>query len=204
MEKGAIAIDTNMPTAFGGAHVKGTYSIWLDGLPNFAGWVLPYDRPILLVLENQTHLTTAITYLIRLGYEHIAGYLQGGIVNWYVKGLPIESLPLMSAQALKEKMDRREELTVLDVRGQQEWNSGHILGAQHIYVGHLEKEITLVDRSKPVAVVCTVGNRASLAASVLLHAGYQAYNVLGGMKSWTASAFPITRESTQGRVNHAR
>ena len=204
MEKGAITIDTNMPTAFGGAHVKGTYSIWLDGLPNFAGWVLPYDRPILLVLENQTHLTTAITYLIRLGYEHIAGYLQGGIVNWYVKGLPIESLPLMSAQALKEKMDRREELTVLDVRGQQEWNSGHILGAQHIYVGHLEKEITLVDRSKPVAVVCTVGNRASLAASVLLHAGYQAYNVLGGMKSWTASAFPITRESTQGRVNHAR
>ena len=204
MENGAIAIDTNLPTAFGGAHVKGTYSMLLDELPSFAGWIVPYDRPIVLVLEHQTHLATAVTYLIRLGYEHITSYLQGGMEHWYGQGLSIESLPVISAQALKEKTDRREELTVLDVRGGREWNSGHIPGAQHIYVGHLEREITRVDRSKPVAVVCSVGNRASLAASVLLRAGYEAFNVLGGMQSWSASKFPITNEQTQGRVSHAR
>ena len=53
MDRGAIIVDTSAPAAFGGAHIKGAYSIWLEGLPVFAGWVLPYDKPILLVLEEQ-------------------------------------------------------------------------------------------------------------------------------------------------------
>ncbi len=60
MEKGAVVVDTNEPAAFGGAHIKGAYSIRLEGLPVFAGWVLSYDKPILLVLENQCHLESAV------------------------------------------------------------------------------------------------------------------------------------------------
>lgn len=48
------------------------------GLAPFAGWVLAYDKPILLVLEDQSHLETAVRYLIRLGYDRIQGYLKGG------------------------------------------------------------------------------------------------------------------------------
>jgi hydroxyacylglutathione hydrolase len=85
--------------AFGGAHIKGAYSIWLEGLPVFAGWVLSYDRPILLVLEDQCHLERAVRYLIRAGYDQIAGYLKGGTEGWHNDGFP-------------------EELLVLDTRGQ--------------------------------------------------------------------------------------
>ncbi len=45
MEKGAVVVDASEPAAFGGAHIKGAYCIWLEGLPVFAGWVLSYDRP---------------------------------------------------------------------------------------------------------------------------------------------------------------
>ncbi len=195
MEKGAVVVDTSEPTAFGGAHIKGAYSIWLEGLPAFAGWVLSYDRPILLVLEDQCHLERAVRYLIRAGYDQITGYLKDGTEGWYNAGFPTESLPLLSVYQLKDKIDRGEELLVLDTRGQNEWDSGHIEGALHIYVGHLEQRLAEVPRGKPVAVICNVGHRAGLGASILLRAGYQqVYNVLGSVKAWVAAGFPTTTD----------
>jgi hydroxyacylglutathione hydrolase len=195
IEEGAIVIDTSEPAAFGGAHIKGAYSIWLEGLPVFAGWVLPYDRPILIVLEDQAHLERAVRYLIRAGYSNIVGYLRDGTEGWYNAGLPTESLPLLSVHQLRSMLNRGEELLVLDARSQDEWNSGHIEGAIHIYVGDIEQRLSEVPRNRPVAVICTVGHRAGLGASILLRAGYtRVYNVLGSVKAWVAAGFPITKD----------
>ncbi len=195
IDKGALVIDTSEPAAFGGAHIKGAYSIWLEGLPAFAGWVLPYEKPILLVLEDQAHLDRAVRYLIRIGYDQIIGYLRDGTEGWYNAGLPTENLPLLSVHQLKSMLDRGEELLVLDTRGQDEWDSGHIRDALHIYVGHLEQRLAEVPRDKPVAVICNVGHRAGLGASILLRAGYpRVYNVLGSVKAWVAAGFPITTD----------
>ena len=195
MERGAIVVDTSEPAAFGGAHIKRAYSIWLEGLPVFAGWVLSYDKPILLVLEDKCHLERAVRYLIRAGYDRIKGYLKGGIEGWYNAGFHIESLPLLSVHQLKATIDRSDELLVLDTRGQDEWNTGHIKGALHIYVGHLEQRLAEVPRDKPVAVICNVGHRAGLGASILLRAGYrEVFNVLGSVKAWVAAGFPTTTD----------
>jgi hydroxyacylglutathione hydrolase len=195
MEKGAVVVDASEPAAFGGAHIKGAYSIWLEGLPVFGGWVLSYDRPVLLVLEDEAHLEKAVRYLIRAGYDQITGYLKGGTEGWYNAGLPVESLPLLSVHQLKDKLDRGEELLVLDTRGQDEWNSGHIKGAFHIYVGHLEQKLAEVPRDRPVAVICNVGHRAGLGASILLRANYpEVYNVLGSVKAWVAAGYPVTND----------
>ena len=195
MGEGAVVVDTSEPAAFGGAHIKGAYSIWLEGLPVFAGWVLSYASPILLVLEDQCHLERAVRYLIRAGYDQITGYLKGGTEGWYNAGFPTENLPLLSVHQLKDKIDRGEELLVLDTRGQDEWDSGHIKGALHIYVGHLEQRLAEVPRGKPVAVICNVGHRAGLGASILLRAGYKkVYNVLGSVKAWVAAGFPTTTD----------
>ncbi len=193
MNGGAIVVDTSEPAAFGGAHIKGAYSIWLEGLPVFAGWVLSYNKPILLVLEDQCHLERAVRYLFRAGYDQITGFLKGGTEGWYNAGFPTESLSLLSVHQLKDKIDRGDDLLVLDTRGQEEWNSGHIKGALHIYVGYLEGKLAEVPRDKPVAVICNVGHRAGLGASILLRAGYQTvYNVLGSVKAWVAAGFPTT------------
>jgi hydroxyacylglutathione hydrolase len=192
MDKEAIVVDTSEPTAFGGAHIKGAYSIWLEGLPVFGGWVLPYGKPILLVLEDQSHLERAVRYLIRAGYDRIIGYLRDGTEGWYNAGFPTENLPLLSVHQLKSMLDQGEELVVLDTRGQDEWDSGHIKDAIHIYVGHLEQRLAEVPRDKPVAVICNVGHRAGLGASILLRAGYpKVYNVLGSVKAWVAAGFPV-------------
>jgi hydroxyacylglutathione hydrolase len=133
--------------------------------------------------------------LIRAGYDQTVGYLKGGTEGWYNAGFPPESLRLLSVRELKSRLDQDQNLVVLDTRGQDEWESGHIKGALHIYVGHLEARLADVPRDKPVAVICTVGHRAGLGASILLRAGYrEAYNVLGSMKAWVAAGFPATTE----------
>jgi hydroxyacylglutathione hydrolase len=195
ISKGAIVVDTSEPAAFGGIHIKGAYSIWLEGLPAFAGWVLPYDRPIILVLEGQDHLERAVHYLIRIGYDRIRGYLKGGIESWYNAGFPMESMGLLSVHQLKDMLDRHEQLTVLDTRGEEEWESGHIESALHIYVGHLEQRLSEVPRDKPVAVYCKTGHRAGLSASILLRAGYpKVYNVPGSITAWVAAGFSIVKD----------
>jgi len=191
MERGAVVIDSSAPAAFGGAHVKGSHSIWLEGLTVFAGWVLHYDKPILLVLEDQSHLEKAVRYLIRAGHDKIAGYLKDGIAGWYNAGLPIERLQLLTVHELKAKIDRGDHLPVLDVRGQDEWDAGHIENAQHIYVGHLQERQLDISKGRPVIVICSVGHRAGLGASMLLRQGWrQVYSVVGSMKAWEAAGYP--------------
>lgn len=193
IEAGAVVVDTRRPPSFGGAHIRGSYSIWLEGLPAFAGWFLPNDKPLLLVLEDKEFLERAVLYLLRLGYDRIEGYIENGIEGWYDAACPVERLGLLSVQDLKSMIDAGKKLAVLDVRGQGEWNAGHIAGAQHIYVGHLEKRLDDVPGGRPVAVYCNVGNRAGLAASILARAGRKdVYNVLGSMKAWRAAGYPVS------------
>jgi hydroxyacylglutathione hydrolase len=197
MELSDVVLDTRAPSAFGGAHIKGSYNIWLRGIPMFAGWVLPYNKPILLVLEDREHLEIAVRYLIRLGYDHAEGYLCGGVEacgleSWYTEALPMEHLVLLTVQELKARLDCRENLIVLDVRSDEEWGEGHIEGALHIYVGHLEERLNEIPVDQPIAVICSVGNRASLGASILRRGRRrEVYIVLGGMLAWEKADYNV-------------
>jgi hydroxyacylglutathione hydrolase len=191
---GSVVLDTRDPSSFGGAHIPRAYSIWLDGLPSFAGWVLPYDQPLVLVVENEQYLEKAVRYLMREGYDNYAGYLKGNIDSWYIAGLPIETLKLISVKDLKAILDRKKDVTLLDVRGQKEWEAGHIEEAIHIFVGHLIDKLSQIPKEKPTVVHCSAGYRSGLAASLLLRAGYtEVYNVAGGIDGWLASGLPIIR-----------
>ena len=194
VEKGAVVIDTRMPYSFGGVHIKDTYSIWLGGVPSFAGLVLPYDKPILLVLEETEQLETAVRYLIRLGYNNTAGILNSGIAAWYIKALPIDNFNLISVHDLKSKLDKGEKIVILDVRDKKKWDKGHINGAKHIYVGHLKDKLDEVPKDWPVIVYCGTARSASLAASILKKNGYgKVYNVLGGMTAWKNAGYDVVK-----------
>jgi hydroxyacylglutathione hydrolase len=194
MEKGSIVVDTRMPHSFGGAHIKGSYGIWLGGLSFFGGWVLPYDKPILLIVEENEQIETAVRYLVRIGHDNIAGSLKGGIAAWYMKALPVDSLDLISVQSLKDKIEKKEKMFLLDVRGDEEWDEGHIEGAKHIYVGHLESNLDKVPWDCPVVVYCDSSRRSNIAASILKKNGYnEVYNVLGSMTAWKNAGYEVVK-----------
>ena len=194
LDNGAVLVDTREPWGFG-AHIKGAYSIWTSGLSEFAGWFLPYDRDIVLLLERAEDLLTAATNLARLGYDRVAGYLQGGIEDWYGAGLAIERLPVMSVHELKAKLDHGEDILVLDVREREEWDSGHVPAAQHLFLGHLQERLAEVPAGRPVATFCSIGRRSGLAGSILLRSGRRdVSNVLGSMTAWRAAGYPAVRD----------
>lgn len=194
MGKGAIVLDVRKPSDFGGAHVPGAYSIWFEGLPYFAGWMLPYNKELLLVLSSKDQVEDTVKFLGRLGYDQIAGYLAGNLEAWYTRGYTTGRVNLITVQELKERLDRKERLVLLDVREEQEFKEGHIEGALHNHLTSLEGRVAAYDRVCPTAVICNSGNRSSIAASVLLRNGFrEVYNVLGSITAWKNAGYPVEK-----------
>jgi hydroxyacylglutathione hydrolase len=196
VEEGATIVDTRFPPSFSGAHIPGSLSIWFGGLPTVSGWVLPHDKPIVLVLVNRTFAESATRFLVRLGYDDIRGYLCSGpeacgLEAWYVEGEPFGKLGVLSVHEFRDLLDSGSNFTLLDVRSKEVWREGHIPGSLNIYSGHLEDRMGEIPRDKPIVVVCNVGNRATHAASMLKREGYEDVSViLGGMIAWNAAGYP--------------
>lgn len=185
-----VVFDLRLPEAFAGGHVPASYSIWADGLPVFAGWVAEPGTPIFLVVDDAvTALEEAVKALGRVGLDHVEGVLAGSFEAWRDHGLPMAGVGTVEAARVDPNAGRRD-LRVLDVRDDREYETeGHIPGASHLYVGHLEKELDRLlpafDRDAALVVTCGVGHRASLAASMLLRRGARdVRNLLGGMAAW--------------------
>lgn len=197
-----LVIDTRSPDAFAAGHVPGSYSIWLGGLSVFAGWVASEASPIFLVLDRPSDFETALTRLRRVGCDRVTGTLAGGFPAWREAGLAVRTSGLLTPREVKELRDRGGRVPILDVRRLSEWERGHIAGAIPIYAGELEALLDSkapgLDRSEPVIATCSVGNRTSLAVSMLERLGFtRAINMIGGMSAWEALGYPMACPATE-------
>lgn len=61
---------------------------------------------------------------------------------------------------------------ILDVRGENDWKKGHIKDSLDIYFRQIERKLNEILYDRPIIIVCNVGHRTSLAAIILLRAGY--------------------------------
>jgi hydroxyacylglutathione hydrolase len=188
----AVVVDTRSETAFSGAHVPGSLSMWLGGLPSFAGWFLGYQRPILLVNETDDP-TPAVRYLVRLGYDNIAGCLAGGMLSWHMAGRECAAVSTVTVHALCGLLDSKEKPRILDVRSADELEKeGRIAQAQHIHITQLPEHLEDVPRDRTVYVFCGSGLRSMTAASLLQRAGHNdVVVVLGGLAGWKSITCPI-------------
>jgi hydroxyacylglutathione hydrolase len=158
----------------------------------WAGWVVPYDKPLFLVGDEATDLESARWSLVRVGLDDIRGSLAGGMRSWIEAGLDQAHVLQISVRELQDKR-RREDVFVLDVRSRGEWVSGHIEGAVHIPGGELAKRTREIPTGATVHVICGSGYRSSIATSVLKRAGFEkVINVVGGMTAWNAQALPAS------------
>jgi hydroxyacylglutathione hydrolase len=191
MDEGAIVLDLRSPSAFGGAHIKGSYS-FPPGLLSFTGWFIPFDKPIITIMDDDSDLES-LSSLARIGYDNVEGYLGGGLASWYSAGYPLEARAhLITASELKSWLDSGKQCFILDTRSKDEFEEGHIKSATHVYLGRLQERIDEIPRAIPIMVVCGSGNRASVATSILLRNGYEeVYNFLGAMKAWKKLGYPI-------------
>ena len=189
----AIVVDCRSHSSFGAAHIPGAISIWPGGLADFAGWFLPYDRPLLLVIED-CHREDAVRKLIRMGYDNLAGYLSGGMLAWHTAGFASSSVATITVQEFCHQLDDdTRKPWILDVRSNEELeNDGRIPGANHIHITQLQEQMSRVPQGSPIHIFCASGLRSMIAASLLKNAGHKNLAViLGGFSGWTSTTCPI-------------
>jgi rhodanese-related sulfurtransferase len=87
---------------------------------------------------------------------------------------------------VKQMRERGDQMALVDVREDREWNLGHLPGAVHMSRGTLEGKIEqTVPRDRQVVLYCASGNRSALAADMLRQMGYENVSSMsGGFKGW--------------------
>lgn len=192
---GALVVDVRASAAYGGGHIPGAMNIGLaSDFATWVGWLLSHDVPLVLVLDRPEQWEEAVTDLGRIGYERVAGYLQDGMDAWSEAGLEVAHLPQWSVHELRQRL-AGGNIQVLDVRMDSEWNVAHIEGAVHLMLGDLPARLHELDRSRPLAVVCSTGYRSGIATGLLEQQGFtMVANVLGGMTAWSAAGYSLARE----------
>ncbi len=188
-------LDLRRPEAFGGAHIPGSINIGAgQNLSLWAGWMLDPETPILLIGDS-ADLDSARRALICVGLDNILGYLDGGIAAWIVaqidSGSPLAHIPQRSPQQAQAELIA-SPATILDVRSDSEWHSGHIPNATHIMLGDLPTRISELDPTRLTYLVCGTGYRSSIATRILAAHGFQSLiNIDGGMAAWNRQKLPL-------------
>ena len=194
---GALVIDARSPEAFAAGHVPG--SAFAELGPSFAiwaGWLTPYDRDVVLVVDDPAQYAAARTDLRRIGVDRVVGHLAGGVAAWRASGRPLATVGTMSVGDLAGELARPgNDLAVLDVRDRSEWEQGHLPGASHWFAGEIAQgRLPILPSGARVALICGSGYRSMVAASLLRAAGApDVVGVLGGMNAWEASGLPVER-----------
>jgi hydroxyacylglutathione hydrolase len=193
-ETESIIIDTRMPNAYAGAHIPNSVSIWLGGgTAVYTGWIIDYEKRALLVTERKRDVKRVLRHFWRLGFDNLYGYLCPGMDEWQDQGKPIDYLNTLSASTLYNNMNK---YTVLDVREPSEWHEeGTIKDANCVFFADIPEMADSLDRNERYAVTCSVGKRASIAASMLKRKGFaEVSNVLGGMTAWKKLNYPTVKQ----------
>jgi hydroxyacylglutathione hydrolase len=196
IKSGSQLIDTRGPIEFAGGHIPGSLNIWLDVIPLIAGWLLKYEKPIIIIKDNSQSLEKIVRYFIRLGFDNIKGYLAKDISTWFKAGEIIERIDLITINQLKSKIEKQPPF-ILDVRKKVDTvKDGFIEGSTNIFIGDLENKIKQIPKDKEVVVHCYSGYFGSSATSILKKKGYNnIYNMIGGINAWKNANYPIKQKN---------
>lgn len=194
---GATIVDARDRDAFAAGHIRGSLNIELESaFSGYVGWLVEFAEPIVLVLpDGPDALGQATTELLRVGYERIPGWLEGGVDAWAASGRPLASYGTTTMADAHRERAAGDGGVLLDVRQPNEWAGGVVPGSELIFVADLPDRIAQLPKGEPVTVFCRTGHRASMAASVLDRAGFDVTLVdEGGASAWPE---PLERASTE-------
>jgi hydroxyacylglutathione hydrolase len=185
-------LDVRTYAAFAGLNIPRSWHLDLKGnFPTFAGWVMPADHDILLVADSYQQAVAANTWARRVGVDRVVAYLNGGMANWATDGNKIDHVHLISAESLYNRITTGiTTISLVDVRTPNEFADSHIEGAINIPAPDLRTRYKELNPDKPTYLICSTGNRSSLAASILKRHGFkEVYNIAGGMTGYSAAGY---------------
>jgi len=190
--EGAQILDTRDAGEFASAHLLGSINIGLVGqYATWAGTVLDRNHPIVIIADPGRENESAIR-LGRIGFDHVAGYLQNGLQSLESRPELIAFTERLSAQYAAQLLASNQPPLAIDVRAPREREQKHIAGSLGLPLNHLLENINALPKSRPLLVYCAGGYRSSIAASLLQGSGFETVSeIAGGITAWEAAKLPV-------------
>ena len=194
-ETGALLLDVRDAQTFARGFVPNSINIGLTG--SFAPWVgamIPdIKQEILLITEPGTE-EEVITRLSRVGYDHVIGFLDGGIQNWINAGKEVDQITSISVDELAQRVEADSNLAIVDVRKKSEYLSEHMVQSENLPLDTINDAMAALEKNKTYYVHCAGGYRSMVFTSILRARGYdKLIDVQGGFKAIKESGkFPVT------------
>ena len=158
------------------------------------GWVVDADRAVVLLVDDVADLDDLSRQALRIGFDGMVGYVEGGLDAWRRAGRPVETGSALAVDALAAQLSAggADAPFVIDVRQPSEYEAGHVPGSLHIGAGDLGERLDRLPRDRPIVTICASGYRSSVAASLLRAAGFEDVSAVpSGVPTWAAHGFPV-------------
>ncbi len=198
---GALLLDTRDNKKFATGFIPQSINIGLEG--DFAPWVgamiADVAQPILFVADEGKE-EEVITRLSRVGFDHVLGYLEGGIGAWKDSGRDLDSVKRIKAEQFARDFKPGKSL-VLDVRKESEYAAEHIDEAMSRPLAFLNDWIRDLNPDEHFFMHCAGGYRSMIAASILQARGYRNFTeVEGGYSDISKTEIPKSDFICQSKV----
>jgi rhodanese-related sulfurtransferase len=181
-----IILDTRNENEFTKGFIPGSICIGLEGrFAEWAGSLLPFDKPILLITEAGKEKET-IVRLARVGFDKMMGYLHGGYEAWKNAGEKSDLIIDVEPDELLIDTTFDKKLVVIDVRKPTEYAEGHLPQAINLPLNDMNDPASManIEEDQNLYIHCAGGYRSVIASSLLKRQGiHNLRNVVGG---WNA------------------
>jgi hydroxyacylglutathione hydrolase len=192
---GALIVDVRTELQFDEAHIPGSIAITIlrAGFGSKLAWLAQAGQDVVFVGRDDEDARAAAALARSVAVTQIAGYLHGGMTSWREERRPVQRIERIDVDALDERMERDPGFQVLDVRELSEFRERRIPGSLNTPYHDLVELPAELDPQRPVAAICSSGQRAATAASLLQRHGVAdvLHVVNGGVGTWARSGRPV-------------
>ncbi len=189
----ALVLDVRPAQSFKDGFIPRSINIGLRG--DFAPWVgtlIPDTKQPLIIVGEEGCQDEAVTRLARVGYDHVLGFLQGGMAAWQAAGREVDTIESIAAGEFERRM-KAGRLRVYDVRKPSEWEAQHLACATFTSLQFLNDHLAEFDHGEPCYIHCAGGYRSMVAASMLKARGFHnVIDVAGGFNAIRQCDLPMT------------
>jgi hydroxyacylglutathione hydrolase len=198
---GDAVVDMRSVHDYARTHIRGVYNVELrPAFASWVGWVVPFGAPVILISDTTEVQQYAVRQLIRIGYDDLPGYLEGGMSAWVRAGLPVERSTVLTMREVRQRLDRGDPLIVVDVRQAHEWAAGRMPQADLIEAGALPDADLHLPHDRLIATHCGHGQRAATGSSVLEQRGYRNLAIITeGVDDWRKAGGQVQQGAPSDR-----
>lgn len=195
-----LLIDVQRPEQFAQKHIPGAINI-----PHYEiadrQQEIPRDKPVVVTCSGDACglSVQAGRELVSLGFTNIYN-MKRGVIGWEEAGYPTVSgtevtYKNITVDQLKEKINNKDDIIIVDVREKTEYEKEHISAALWISfvdsVANIKKEKSIT-KDKEIIIYDQTGLRSRLVTEQLVKAGYlKATNMLEGFGLWKVKGYPV-------------